>query len=137
MYKVSEKPNLGKGRNQDNSEVLGGRNWKILSVGYFGGGKSAPRGFCVIIPNLQGMRVSLVSLGSCPSFVTRRRGYYDQQFHPEEMQEEGPWRKYEVNIHKEEGIDAQEASSTDVQYTVGDFFVVFFLFVWFSLLCTI
>lgn len=27
-----------------------------------------------------------------------------------------------ANIHKEEGIDAKEASSTDVQYTVGVFF---------------
>lgn len=121
MYKESEKPNLGKGRNQGISEVPGSRNWKILSVGYLRGGESAPPGFCVIVPNLQGMRVSLVSLGSYPYFVTRRRGHQQSTVPPDELQKEGVllWGKYWVNIHKEERVDTQEASSTDVQYTVG------------------
>lgn len=34
MHRKSEKPNLGKGRNQGSSEAPGSGNQKILSVGY-------------------------------------------------------------------------------------------------------
>ena len=45
MHRKSEKPNLGKGRNQGSPEVPGSRNRKILSVVYFLRGQSAPPGW--------------------------------------------------------------------------------------------
>jgi len=74
MHRKSEKPNLGKGRNQGSSEAPGSRNQKILSVGYLLRGQSAPPGFCVVVPSLQQMRISLVSLGSHTHSVTGGEG---------------------------------------------------------------
>lgn len=90
MHRKSEKPNLSQGRNQDSFEAPGGRNQKILSVRDLLRREPALPGFWVIVPSLQGMRVSLVSLGSYTHLVIGEEGrHHDQLSHPQQTQKDG------------------------------------------------
>ena len=69
------------------------------------GEESAPPGFCsgVIVPNLQGMRVPWVCLGSCAHFMTRRGGTLLDSVIQDKCEKRGgpPRSTRDDTVHKE------------------------------------